>query len=248
VSTAAAPAQAWLAELLAERVAWVTGRSSGEPDPSRPYPGLPYPGPADPSQPDTGPAGSTVLVLLRSLSLADVVHGAREFAAALNPDGSAAWRRSWTRTRFLFGNPVNLTRWNQARAVAPGGTAAWLGPFPDARRPGLSRLLKPVTGRLPELPDDLDIDPDPDSPGTGPRRVLLVAVGGLTLVDYLVHLHHTLAEAVLLGRLRRDEPLRLSHRPALETDPTSDPPAYARVLPEPGGTGRLRLHTWLSAA
>jgi hypothetical protein len=209
----------------------VTGLPSGEPDP-RP--------------PATGTAGTTVLVLLRSLSLADVVHGAREFAAALDPDGSAAWRRSWTRTRFLFGNPVNLTRWNQARVVAPGGTAAWVGPFPDARRPGLSRLLKPVTGMLPELPDDLDIDPD--LPGTGPRRVLLVAVGGLTLVDYLVHLHHTLAEAVLLGRLRPDELVRLSHRPALGAAPTGDPPGYARVLPEPGGSGRLRLHAWLSAA
>jgi uncharacterized protein DUF6182 len=221
VLTAAPPAQSRLAELLAERVEWVTGRSHGEPD--------------------TTEADTTVLVLLRSLHLADVVHGAREFAAALDPGDAAAWRRSWTRTRFLFGNPANLTAGNRARVVAPAATAAWLGPFPSTRLPGLNRLLKPVTGALPELPGDIDL------PGTGPRRVLQIAVAGLTLAGYLVHLHHTLAEAVLLGRLRPDEPLRLSHRPTLGTDPPRDPPAYARALPEPGGTGRLRLHTWLSS-
>jgi hypothetical protein len=220
MSTAPA-AQPQLAGLLAERAEWVTGRADGAPDP------------------DT--ADTVVLVLLRSLRLADVVLGAREFAAGLDPGAAAAWRRSWTRTRFLFGNPANLAPRGRARVIAPGTTAAWLGPFRDSHLPGLSRLLKPVTGRLPELPRDLDL------PGTGARRVLHVAVAGLALADYLVHLHHTLAEAVLLGRLRPDEPLRLSHRPALGTCSACGPPAYARVLPEPGGTGRLRLHTWLSA-
>jgi hypothetical protein len=221
------PAQARLAELLAERVSWVTGGT----------------------EPGAATADSTVLVLLRALSLADLVHGARQFAAGLDAGEAAAWRRSWTRTRFLFGNPANVTPSSPARVVAPGGTAAWLGPFPDTRLPGLSRLLKPVSGRLPQLPNDIDRDLDggPDLPGTGRPRVLQIGVDGLSLVDYLVHLHHTLAEAVLLGRLRPDEPLRLSHRPALEADPTRRP-AYARVLPEPGDTGRLRLHTWLSCA
>jgi hypothetical protein len=226
LSVAPPPAQARLAELLAERVAWVTGRPPGEAD-------------AD-------PADTTVIVALRSFRLADVVHGAREFAAALDHGEAAAWRQSWTRTRFLFGNPANITRWIRARVVAPGGTAAWIGPFPDDRWPGLSRLLKPVAGGSPDLPRDVDL-PGAERLGLGPRRVLRVAVGGLTLVDYLVHLHHTLAEAVLLGRLRPDEPLRLSHRPALGPDPGGEPPAYARVLPEPGDTGRLRLHTWLSS-
>lgn len=222
LSAALRPAQARLAELYAERVEWVNGRAQAEPD--------------------TSTADTTVLVLLRSFHLADLAHGAREFAAVLDPAAAAAWRRSWTRTRFLFGNPANLTARNRAKVVAPDATTAWLGPFPGGRLPGLSRLLKPVRGVLPELPRDVDLS------GSGPRRVLQIAVGGLTLVDYLVHLHHTLAEAVLLGRLRLDEPVRLSHRPSLAIDSTHDPPAYARVLPEPGDTGRLRLHTWLSSA
>jgi hypothetical protein len=227
--------QSRLAELLAERVSAVT------------------------AQPAAGEADATVLVLLRSVRLGDLVHGARQFAAALEPAEAVAWLRSWTRTRFLFGNPANLTVQNQARVVSPAATAAWLGPFPNSHRPGLSRLLKPVTGQLPELPGDLDLpgEPalpgdldlpgEPALPGAGPRRVLQVAVAGLSLADYLIHLHHTLAEAVLLGRLGAGESLRLSHRPTLAIDPTGDPPAYARVLPERGNTDRLHLHTLLSA-
>jgi hypothetical protein len=228
-----------LAELLAERVELVTGRSPGQADMEE-----------TPTRPDFGTGTgtgldsgtTTVLVLLRSLCPADVAHGAREFAAGLAAGEAAAWLSSWTRTRFLFGNPANLVAAKQVRAVAPGGSAAWLGPFPATRLPGLSRLLRPAAGELPELPHDIDL------PGTGPRRVLRVAISGLTLVDYLVHLHHTLAEAVLFGRLRPDEALRLSHRPALHDDSAGPRAAYARVLPEPGGTGLLRLHTWLSAA
>ncbi|MEO6504332.1 MAG: DUF6182 family protein [Jatrophihabitantaceae bacterium] len=235
-------AQSRLAELLAERVRSVSAQ-------------------AGTTQQGKAGADSTVLVLLRSVGLADLVHGARQFAATLEADDAGTWLRSWTRTRFLFGNPANLTSQNRPRVVAPGATAAWLGPFPNSHRPGLSRLLKPVTGRLPELPRDLDLpadlpaDPPADSPsdlpadlpGAGPRRVLRIAVADLSLADYLVHLHHSLAEAVLLGRLRPDEPLRLSHRNTLALDSISGPPAYARVLPD-RDAGRLRLHTWLSAA
>jgi len=229
-------AQLQLAELLADRVRSVAARTAA------------------------GPADSTALVLLRSVRLSDLAQGARQFAAALEPPDAAAWLRSWTRTRFLFGIPANLTPQNRPRVVAPDATAAWLGPFAGGHRPGLSRLLKPVTGQLPLLPDELDLPGDLDAaaddevrdiglPGDSerPRRVLQVAVAGLSLADYLVHLHHTLAEAVLLGRLRPEEPLRLSHRPALAIEATAGPPAYARVLPDPADPARLRLHTWLSA-
>lgn len=204
-----------LADLLADRVEWVTGTRTTEPD--------------------LGPVDTAVLVVLRSLDLADFAYGARAFAASLDPEEATAWCRSWTRARFLFGNPANLS---EPRVVAPGGTAAWLGPFPEAHLPGATRLLKPVSGLLPELPEAVD------HCGTGPLRELRIGVGAGTLVDYLVHLHHTLAEAVLFGRLRPDESLRLRHQLEPALDPAEDA-TYARVLPDPEHRDRLRLHTVL---
>ena len=81
-----APEQSRLAELLAGRIEWVTGQSAGEPDQRQ--------------------ADAVVLVLLRSVRLADLVQGARRFAAELDQGEAMVWRRSWTRTRFLFGNPA----------------------------------------------------------------------------------------------------------------------------------------------
>lgn len=255
------PPQRRLAELFAARALRV-GRE-------------PVTGPA----PD-GTAESPVLVLLRSLDLAGLVDGVRRFAVGLGPAEAADWERSWTLTRFLFGNPANLAGRLPVRAVAPGGTMAWLGPFPGGRLPGPSRLLKPVRGRLPRLPVTVACPPvtraspasgrtpahgdaaRPEQPTisgappavpfgsallaseTGSRR-LYVAVRGLGLVEYLVHLHHTLAEAVLLGRLDPDEPLVLTHCQDIAAETASGEPGYARVHFRDGDPDRLRLYTWL---
>ncbi|MBV2156634.1 DUF6182 family protein [Kitasatospora sp. SUK 42] len=213
-----------LAELFAERSAWV-GRQP-------------------PSTPAEETAETTVLVVLRDLDLPGLVDGAREFAARLAEDEAEAWRRSWTRARFLFGNPANLAGRSPARLVAGRGGTAWLGPFPSGRLPGPTRLLKPVSGELPPLPEVVEFPHGED--GTTPYRELHVGIRDLTLAEYLVHLHHTLAESVLRGRLGAGEPLRLIHRPDLDADAARTGPAYARVHYAPGGAPGLRLYTWLS--
>ncbi|WP_405792587.1 DUF6182 family protein [Streptomyces sp. NBC_01506] len=258
---AAEPPQQRLAELFAARALRV-GRE-------------PVTGPA----PD-GAAESPVLVLLRNLDLAGLVDGVRRFAVGLGPAEAADWERSWTLTRFLFGNPANLAGRLPVRAVAPGGTAAWLGPFPGGRLPGASRLLKPVRGRLPRLPATVVCPPAtadslapgrtsahgdaagperpagswappavrfgsaPLVPGAGSRR-LYVAVRGLGLVEYLVHLHHTLAEAVLLGQLGPHECFVLTHCQDISAETAAREPGYARVHFSDGDPDRLRLYTWL---
>ncbi|MET9385223.1 DUF6182 family protein [Streptomyces sp. NPDC002928] len=189
---------------------------------------------------DTTPV--TTLVLLRSLDVADFVQGARLFAASLSEAEARTWMRSWTRTRFLFGNPENLTDRSPARITAPAGTAAWLGPCPSEHLPGVSRLLKPLTGSLPLLPDTLDL---PDR-AERPRRELQLATREVTLVKYLVHLHHTVAEATLLGRLGTSEPLRITHRPCLDVRSAHDSPGYARVHYDADDSPVLRLYASLA--
>jgi hypothetical protein len=188
---------------------------------------------------DTTPL--TVLVVLRALDVRDFVQGARAFASSLAEEEGRIWLRSWTRTRFLFGNPENLTDRAPARIVGPAGTAAWLRPYPSDHLPGVSRLLKPLTGSLPPLEDTLDLPGLAD----GPPRELQVATREVSLVKYLVHLHHTVAEAVLLGRLTAAEPLRITHRPELDPMSTDAGPSYARVHYTADDTPELRLYTSL---
>lgn len=191
---------------------------------------------------DAAPSPVTVLLLLRRLDLADLVEGARAFAADLPEEEAGSWLRSWTRTRLLFGVPDNLTEHARPRVVSPARSAAWLGPHPLKRLPGPSRLLKPLSGTLPPLPPVLDIPPS----AAGVRRELHVATRNLTLVEYLVHLHHTVAEATLLGRLAAAEPLRIAHYPDLDAGLLRGTPAYARVHHPGDDASEFRLYTWLA--
>lgn len=226
MNTAGSPSQGQLAELFDERAAWVG--SGPQRDEAREV---------------------TTLVLLRSLDIPGLVRGAQAFAASLEPAEAAAWRGSWTKTRFLFGNPANLTERTPPRVISGRGTAAWLGPFPAGRLPGLSRLLKPVTGVLPKLPGELEIGGAAGLPVRDGFRELRIGLRDLTLAEYLVHLHHTVAESVLLARLRPAEPLRLMHRPDVALTPEALTPGgggYARVHFARDDPSALRLYTWLA--
>jgi hypothetical protein len=211
------------ARMLADRAGWAGGHPDAVPE----------------TGPDGSAAGVTAVVVLRAVEPAALVAGARAFAAALSPAEAAQWRRSWTRTRFVFGNPANLAGPVSLRVTTPSGAAAWTGPFPVGHVPGPLRLLKPVTGTLPASRLDTAV------PGRRPVRRLAVAVADRGLVDYLVHLHHTVAEAVLMGRLDPDDAVDLRHHTALDERDLDPDPVYARVLPDPAGSGNHRLHTWL---
>ncbi|ACZ83709.1 DUF6182 family protein [Streptosporangium roseum] len=233
-----------LDRLFAERAASVRSglSTAGAPDPG----GTAGPGGAMTLDGVAGPGGAadsgrqvTVMVVMRRLDLGDLVQGALEFTGGLSPEEADIWYRNWTRTRFLLGNPHNLLGSAAVRTVGPGGHLAWLGPVDVARPPGPSRLLKPVTGRLPELPPSVHL------PGgrRGAPCEIRIACRGLTTAGYLIHLHHTLAEAVLLGRIDPRTPVRLVHVPDLD-EGSALSSAYARV--HYGADGALRLYTFLS--
>lgn len=210
-----------LHDLLADRAQWVTGHRNRRPHEATTH-------------------GSRAIVVLSTLDLVDLVQGARTFAHGLGSSEARDWRESWTRTRFLFGNPVNLTCGEPPRVTAPHRTASWFGPLAATHQPASARLLKPASGTLPTMPERVQV------PGTGRCRDLTMVTAGAGLVDYLVHLHHTVAEAVLRERLLPHEPIQIIHHRTWAPLPHGVDPAYARVLPHPESADSLRLHAWLS--
>lgn len=187
-------------------------------------------------------------VVLGRFDLASWTRATCEFALGLDPEQAADWRRSFTRTVFLAGNPDNLRERFSFAHVADDGSAAWTGPGPAADSAGLRRLLKLFDGPRP-LPVGADtvveIPPRAGHPDRRPvHRELHIAGAGLRVSDALVHLNHLLAEAVLDGHIGPGDVLTIRHVPRLTG--ITDHFAALRVDTDPTLPGRLRAAAGLT--
>ncbi len=194
----------------------------------------------------SGFADVTAPVVLRVFDPGALVRGAVRFAAALAPDQADSWFRCYTRAFFLFGNPRNLAARHALAASAGDNSIGWLGLVDRDRLVRLRRLLRPVSGRLPEMTERrVTTGPERQQPAAT-EWDLWIATRGLDAARYLVHLHHTVAEAVLTGRLRGGDAIRLRH--VTDISPSAAHPdtcAYARVHVSQHDPRRLRLYALL---
>lgn len=194
------------------------------------------------------PADVAVPVVLREFDPQAVTDGAVMFAAALAPDQSDSWFRCYTRTVFLFGNPRNLAARYPVRQRAGDNAVGWLGVVERKELNQLRRLLRPVTGALPGVSVTPGAATGRPGAGAGAQWGLWLAIRDLDLAQYLVHLHHTVTEAVLTGEVRPGDTIRLKHVMDLHPSRLEHPDCvYTRVHPSPSpdNPGRLRLYALL---
>lgn len=177
-----------------------------------------------------------VVAVVRHFDLAAWVRGTVGFAAGLSSvDG---WRRSFTKTVFLAGNPANLVDRFTFHHVDETGATAWTAPAPAADRLALRQLLRAfVAERALSVVGDVVIDLPGGSPATRAERVLHVAAPGLTVAQALVHLNHLLVEAVFDGVLAPGDRLTVRRVPRLVGLP--GPFDALRVATDPAAPGRL---------
>jgi hypothetical protein len=91
----------------------------------------------------------------------------------------------------------------------------------------------------------LEVDISLDKGGsTGESAVLEVDVSELSVEEYMVHVNHVLAEAVITGILHEASSLRLRH--VHRIDPADGPFDYLRVAPHRQDPDRLRCYAALS--
>ncbi|MET9550878.1 DUF6182 family protein [Streptomyces sp. NPDC006627] len=187
--------------------------------------------------------GAAAVAVLRSCEPPRFAQSVLDFAATLDPAAAHAWLADFTRTVYLAGDPRNLAVRLPPAFTSADGEAAWYAPATGHRRRALRLLLRPVSGTLPNgappAPYTLRV-PHGHAPG---RWRLTVATDGLTLQRYLVHLGHTLAEALLTGVLAPGERIAVTHVPHLGAQPRH--PAYLRVHEDVTDTARLRAYTCL---
>lgn len=180
------------------------------------------------------PAGGAALAILRRFDPVEYVRGAAAFVAALEAGAREAWYRGFTRTAFLVGDPHRVAARFDGVLTHRTDDMAWAWSPEDRATLGLRRLLKPLRtsgpARLePELRCDL---------GPGRAMEIRLAVAGLGLEHYAVHLNHALCDSLIAGVLEPDDALTLRHVAEIESLPADCP--YVRVVPDPHDPGRLR--------
>lgn len=217
--------------------------------------------------PDAGAVQAVAVV--RHFDPAAWVRDASAFALGLAPGSAAAWRRSFTRTVYLAGNPENLLGRYSFDHLAEDRSVGWCGPAPAASSAELRRLLKLFlsTAAFPVGPPRTVTVPAPTAtrggsgtprqhparsaaPGSGPwpragiHRDLYLAVSGVRVPEALVHLNHLVAEAVLDGLIMPGDRLTLRSVPSLTG--ASAPFAALRVDADPTHPDRLRAFAALT--
>ena len=143
--------------------------------------------------------GVAAVSVIARFDLASWVLGTCAFAMRLRAEQAPAWRRAFTKTIFLAGNPANLVDRFAFVHVDQDRSVAWTAPVPSSDSYTLRRLLKLFEGAaaLPVL-DDFVVRLPGARTGSA-RRVLYVTTAGMTIADSVVHLNHLLVEAVLDG-------------------------------------------------
>jgi hypothetical protein len=194
------------------------------------------------------PGAVSAVAVVREVRLASWVPETCAFVLSLGPERSAAWRRSFTRTRYLAGRPDNLRERFAFTHIAADESVAWAGPAPDEQTIGLRRLLRTFLGKRPLTawrPVTVEV------PGTrsavaagGVHRDLYLATAQLTLAGALVQLGHLLAESVIDGTIGAGDRLTLRSVPYLTALPA--PYAALRVDTDRDRPDRLRAYAALT--
>ena len=173
-------------------------------------------------------------VVVADFDPADFALGAIGFALAVPAELGSAWHRTFTRTIFLAGLPGTVAIRHEPAHVTPGGTLSWPGPAGRKGLKDLSRLLK--TFQAPAPMDAADTTVTVAGEPTGRTVEAYLAVGGISVRDYLVHAHHLLAEATLRGLIGAGDVVRLRHRLGLD-----DPHSRSLLGPALAGTVQTRI-------
>jgi hypothetical protein len=189
----------------------------------------------------------SVVTVLRRFDPASWIRGTCAFAQGLSPDLASAWRRSFTHTVFLAGNPENLRDRVVFDHVAEDSSAAWYGPASPQASIGLRRLLKALGGGAPfpgRPPEPIEVPAGGSRRRRPADRDLYFATGGVSFGQVLVHLNHLVAEAVLDGLIAGGDRITLRGVPSLSG--LQIPFTALRVDADPVHPDRLRAFAGLT--
>jgi Family of unknown function (DUF6182) len=148
--------------------------------------------------------GSTVVmavVVMRDFVPQMFAQSCVAYVLGLSPQSAAGWFRGFTKTVFLAGNPMNLTKRFEFQLISSDGSIGWFAPVAPSESHTIRRLLDALEVGLPnESMTNFDIVIPAQKPD-GSTKILYVGVAGFNGMSYLIHLNHILSEGLLSGIL-----------------------------------------------
>jgi hypothetical protein len=200
------------------------------------------------------PLRLSVAVVVAGFAPANFVGGVVDFTLAVPPDRRGGWLASFTRTIFLVGRPTTVNLRQSSTHVTADGDLAWYGPVPSDDLQPLSRLLRAFQGPSQVKSPSTPIVVTVPGPPTGHLVHAVVAVGNVTTAEYLIHVHHLVAEATIRGLIRPGDEIRLDHLSVLDAmsfraalDPSCANVVQTRIADNNADPRRLRLYGVLSS-
>lgn len=191
-------------------------------------------------------SGPVAFLVLRSFDLETYLRATLSFLEMQSSERLSNWARCFTRTVFLVGRPRRLATAFPFDHLADDGSMAWLLSDDSKLQTRLPRLLQRLkTSGKPPLPDSLTYGSVKASE-LGSRQVhAWVAVAGMALEDYLVHLNHLVCESFIFGAFRCDDHLTLRH--VSHIDSLQLRPGWLRIHRDQTAGERLKLFGYLGA-
>jgi len=186
-------------------------------------------------------------VILNNVDINSFVSNGLIFLAKQAPDVLINWYHQFTKTIFLIGNSNKLTSLINFSHVSDDGSLAWCSPVTPLQWRQQTRLLKQFQSTQTLNNNTYCIKtPLHDATGTLKHKTytLLIAVRGLTLNKYLVHLNHAICETYIMGLLRETGTLIINNVDDIVDIP--EPAPYVRVHIDHETPTQLRAYAVLN--
>jgi hypothetical protein len=202
----------------------------------------------------TGRHGLSVAVVVDDFAPEPFIRATIDFALAVPEEVGAAWHRAFTRTIFLAGRPETVARRHPGAFRSAEAALGWYGPAPAAQLRNLSRMLRAFQGPAPIRPSAEALTVRVPGAAAGHPVEAAVATDGVSVAEYLVHVHHLFAEATLRGLIRPGDTVHVTHRGELDgpwirdaLDPASADFVQTRITHDSHDADRLRLYAVLAS-
>jgi hypothetical protein len=201
-----------------------------------------------------GRHGLSVAVVVDDVAPEPFIRATIDFTLAVPEEVGAAWHRAFTRTIFLAGRPETVARRHPGAFRSADATLGWYGPAPAGQLRNLSRMLRAFQGPAPIRPSAETLTVRVPGAATGHPVEAVIATDGVSVAEYLVHVHHLFAEATLRRLIRPGDTVHVTHRSELDgpwirntLDPTSAGFVQTRITHDNRNPDRLRLYAVLAS-